>query len=86
MSDGSEDILFSKKKSGCFGFVIFPWKFQRKGSFTRGNSAKLCDTPWKFQGQKPRPMKIPHLFLITPGNSTSFLTDPGIFTSFLQYP
>ena len=83
VSDGSEDILFSKKNSGCFGFVIFPWKFQRKGSFTRGNSAKLCDTPWKFQGQKPRPMKIPHLFLITPGNSTSFLTDPGIFTSSL---
>ena len=25
-----------------------------------GHSAKLCYTPRKFQGQKPRPMEIPH--------------------------
>ena len=25
-----------------------------------GNSAEVCETCWKFQGQKPRPMEIPH--------------------------
>ena len=30
--------------------------------FILGNSAILCDTPWKFQGQKPRPMEIPRVF------------------------
>ena len=44
------------------------------------NSAKLCDTPWKFQSQKPRPMEIPHeFFLDTPGNSTSLLIEPWNF-------
>ena len=23
------------------------------------NSEKLCDTPWKFHGPKPRPMETP---------------------------
>ena len=28
---------------------------------------KFCYTPWKFQGQKPRPLETPHnYFLITP--------------------
>ena len=31
---------------------LSPKKFQRK--LTPGNSANLCDTPWKFQGPKPR--------------------------------
>ena len=34
---------------------LYPKKFRRKQVFTLGNSAKLCDTPWKFQSQKPRP-------------------------------
>ena len=48
----------------------------------------MCDTPWKFQDQKPRPMEILHnFFLNTPGNSTSFLIDPLNFHMlFLQYP
>ena len=37
---------------------LYHKKFQRKQAFTPRNSAKLCDTPWKFQGQKPRPMGI----------------------------
>ena len=37
---------------------LYHKKFQRKQAFIPGNSAKLCDTPWKFQGQKPRPMEI----------------------------
>ena len=28
------------------------------------NFAKLFDTPSKFQGQKPRPMEIPHGFFL----------------------
>ena len=40
-----------------FGLLI-----SEKTSFTPtpGNSAKLFDTTWKLQGQKPRPMEIPH--------------------------
>ena len=64
-----------------------PYKFWRKQAFVPGNSAKLFDTPWKFQGQKPRPMGIPHIFLNTPGISTYFLIDPWNFHMlFLQYP
>ena len=35
---------------------------QSKAFFTLGNSVKLCYTSWKFQGQKPRLMKIQHDF------------------------
>ena len=44
-------------------------------AFTPGNSAELMsDTPWKFWGQKPRPMEIPQVLFEHPnGNSTSFL-------------
>ena len=74
-----EDILFLKK----------PWIFevchfthgnsgQNKAFFTHGNSVKLCYTPWKFQGQKPRLMKMQHEFsLITPRNSTFTLGTSG---------
>ena len=66
-----KDIFFEPPPSLEFlGFSLYPWKFQRKQAFTSGNSAKLSDTPWKFQGQKPIPMKFPHdFFLISPGNS-----------------
>lgn len=54
------------------GLLFYLWKFQTKQSFTPGNSAKLCCTHWKFQGQNARPMGIPHYFcLMTPGNSCS---------------
>ena len=45
-----------------------------KAFFTLGNSVKLCYTPWKFQGQKPRLIKMQHdFFLIIPKNSTFIL-------------
>ena len=37
----------------------------------------VCNTCWKFKGQKPRPMEIPNnFFSVTAGSSTSFSTDP----------
>ena len=73
------DILIQKKNPRIFHFFYF----------TLGNSEQnkappmkipqncvtnLCYIRWKFQGQNPRPLEIPHdFFLITPGNSTSFL-------------
>ena len=68
--------------------LLYPQKFRRKQAFTHGYSAKLCDTNWKFQVQKLRPMEIPHeFFLNTTGNSTSFLIDPRISTcSFFNSP
>ena len=66
---------------------LCPRKFQRKHAFTPGNSTELCDTPWKFHGQKPRAMENTRFILYTPGNSTSFLIDPWNFCMlFLQYP
>ena len=38
---------------------IYPKKFQGKQAFTPENTSKLCGFwPWKFQGQKPRPIEI----------------------------
>ena len=28
---------------------LYPKKFRREKAFTPGNSANLCDNPWKFQ-------------------------------------
>ena len=40
----------------------------------------LDPLPWKFQDQKQIPLKIPHyFFLVTLGNSASFLTNPWKF-------
>ena len=44
--------------------------------------------PWKFQGQKPRPLDIPHDFFGTPPESpVLFYLTPGIstFCLFLQH-
>ena len=36
-----------------------------------------CYIPWKFRGQNPRSLEIPHdFFLVTSGDSTSFLINP----------
>ena len=57
-----------------FIFLLYPWKFQTKQSSAHGYSTKLCQIPWKFQGQKQRSLEIPHyFFLVILGNSTSFL-------------
>ena len=57
-----------------------------KERFQHPLSRKLCDTPWKFKGQKPRPMDDGNY---TPENSVLFLIDPWNFQSwsfFKQYP
>ena len=67
----------------CLSLYLYPLKFQRKQSFTPRNSTELCYTSWKFQGQKPRPMEMPHnFFFITHRNSTCFSLTPGISTCF----
>ena len=71
--------------TGHFKLITFSlgsWKFQIKQSFSPENFTKLSYTPWKSKDQKPRPMKIPHDFvLITPENSSYlFLLTPGIST------
>ena len=41
------------------------------------NCVKSLFGPWKFQGQKQRPLEIPYYFLLaTLENSTSFLINP----------
>ena len=58
---GMVDILFWKLLSGIFVFATLPLEIPEKTSFPPPrNSVKLCATPWKFQGQKPRPKKISH--------------------------
>ena len=56
-----EDILFLKKKKPEF----FDLSLCANKLSPTDNSAKLCDTTWKFPGQKPRPMEIPHEFLLS---------------------
>ena len=61
---GQNGVFQKKNKQYGIGDILFLTQ-----AFTPGNSAKLCDTLWKFQFQKPRPMEIPHdFFLNTPGN------------------
>ena len=80
---GELRIYFSEKP---------PWKFQICHFNPRNSGEKkllileilqICDTPQKFQSQKPRPMEIPHqFFLNAPGISTSFLIDLWNFHMF----
>ena len=71
---------FLKKPLEFFIFLLYPWKFQTKQSSAHGYSTKLCQIPWKFQGQKQKPLEIPHyFFLVTLGNSTLFLINPWKF-------
>ena len=51
---------------------LYHKKLQRKQVFTPGNSAKLCDTLRKFQGQTQDPWKLHDFFSYTPGNFTYF--------------
>ena len=51
---------FLTKNPGIFRFATSPLEIPEKTNFHPRN---LCDTPWKFQGQKPRPKEIPHDFL-----------------------
>ena len=73
-----EKHTFFKKKTWIFEVCHFILgnSGQNKASFTFGNSVKLCYTPCKFQGQKPRLMKMQH-FLITPKNPAFTLGNSG---------
>ena len=84
----SEGLRIYFSESAPRNFQICHFTLRNSGENKPWKSAKLCDTPWKFQGQNPRPMEIPHqFFLSTPGNSTSFLIDPWNFhILFFQYP
>ena len=84
----TEDITFWKPPVEFFDLSLYSNKVQRKQAFTPGNSAKLCDTPWKFQGPKPGPGHGNHtIFSCTPLEILLFLTDPWNFQMFfLQYP
>ena len=78
------DILFWIPAMEFLNLSLYPQKFQRKQGFTPtlGNSAELCCTSCKFQGQKPKdpsmeiPQTVHEFFLKTPRNSASFLTHP----------
>ena len=85
---GAWGHTFFKKNPGIFHFCTSPWRFQTKYSSTPGNSTKLHLIPWKFQAQKWIPLEIPHyFFLVTLGNSPSFLTQSCKFHMlFLWYP
>ena len=69
---------FFQKIPGIFRFVIYPWKFWRKQSFTLRNFTKLYYNPWEFQDQKPSPMEIPHDCFWLGENCTLFYLIPGI--------
>ena len=74
---GGRGYTFMKPLLEFFNFfLLYPWKFQTKQSSTPGYSTTLCYITWKFQGQKQRPLEIPHFFLATLGNSTLFLINP----------
>ena len=70
---GSWGYTFLKNPWNFSFFKLYRQKFQTKPSSTPGYSKKLHYIPWKFQDQKQRPLEIPHFFLVTLGNSTSFL-------------
>ena len=55
---GGLKIYFSENTLGTFSLSLYPKIFQRKQAFNPGNSAKFCDTPCKFQVQKPRATEI----------------------------
>ena len=78
---GVEDIFSWKGLLEFLDLSLFPWKFQANWSFTPGNSTKSCYTHWNFQGQKPRPMEIPHYFF-----SWSRLEIPLLFYWPLEFP
>ena len=59
-------LTFFEKTTGIFRFVTFPFEIPDKMKFHPWN-LKLCYTPLKFQGLKPKPMvEIPHDFFLSP--------------------
>ena len=72
-----------KKTLGILVFLLYPWKFQTRQSFTY-----LWELHKIVLRPKPGTLEIPNnLFLITPGNSQLFLINPWKFHFPLpQYP
>ena len=71
---GGLRMYFSENPHGILDLSLCA--IPEKTSFHPGDSG--VDTPWKFQGQKPKPMEIPYEFSVkSPGNS--ILTDPWKF-------
>ena len=84
---GGRGYIFLKTLPQFFIFLLYPWKFQTKQSSILGYSTKLCQIPWKFQGQNQRPLEIQqYFFLVTLGNSTSFLSLIPLEIPYLQTP
>ena len=76
VSDGSEDILFFKKKLWMFWIRHFPLEIPEK--------RKLH--PWKFCKIVWHPLEIPRPKAKTHENSTSFLDHPWKFYFFFNWP
>ena len=77
---------FLKKNPRNFRFVTLPVEIPEKTSIHPWKFSKtLSDTPWKFQIQKPRPMEIPHQFLLEhPWKFCFFFNWPLEFPHFLS--
>ena len=80
---GGLRTYFLNPPPGILGFLIYPWKFQRKfQGFSPRNSAKLCVLqPWELLRPKAK----------IPGNSTWFFLDCSwkfyvVFNSPLENP
>ena len=75
---------------GIFNFFILSLEVPGKTKFNPCISYKVVLDPLEIpQGQKQRPLEISHFFLVTLGNSTSFLINSWKFHSmwlFLWYP
>ena len=83
---------FTENPTENFKFAITITLRNSKQGFTPTprNSAELCGTSGKFQGQKPKDpwMEIPqtaHEFFLKTRNSTSFLVHPWNFHIMLFY-
>ena len=57
---------FLKPQLEFLNLSLYPKKFQKKQAGTPGNIAKLCESPWIFHGEKPRPVEITPFFLVHP--------------------
>ena len=78
-------IYFSENPRGNLDLLLYPKKFQKKKqAFTPGNFAKLCYTPWKFQGQNQRSIEIARFFLVHPWKFHFFFNWPLEFPNVLS--
>ena len=85
---GIEDILSWKPPLEFLGFLFYPWKFQKKQSFTP-ETPQNCVTPlgtFKVQNQVPWKFHMTFFFLVTPENCKLFLINPWKFHHQLPPP